>query len=410
MWKTVSEDCNLACDYCYYSRVGGTIGPKVNRIESSLLEKFIREYMDFCQGQASFAWQGGEPLLAGLDFFKEVVSLQAKFSKPNTVISNSLQTNATLVNQEWAAFFKQYNFFIGVSLDGPKDVHDARRVTRAGVGSFDRVMRGIDILREAHVDFNILTVIHEGNVHRAPELMTFYEKESFRFVQFIPAMDFRAQETSKQARYLINDHEYGDFLCSVFDVWYNEGEPNTSVRFFDNMLAVYLHQEAELCIHRKACPTTLILEQNGDAFPCDFYISEEYKVGNVGVDSLTDILGHLVYKKFLSMKPTLPEKCVSCEFVRLCHGGCPRNRTWNDTGQDVDVDYFCESYLQVYRYAHGRMSSLAERVRLNWLRQYIGSGRTLPARNEACFCGSGIKYKKCCEPLLNQLGRSRTAP
>ncbi|QSO47489.1 anaerobic sulfatase maturase [Alicyclobacillus mengziensis] len=399
MWKTVSEDCNLACDYCYYSRVGGKIGPKITRIEPEVLEKFIREYMDICQGQASFAWQGGEPMLAGLEFFETVVSLQAKYARPNTVVSNAIQTNATLMNEEWARFFKRYNFLVGVSLDGPKEVHDVRRVTRSGAGSFDRVMRGVEHLRHTGVDFNILTVIHEGNVNKARELMDFYEQENFRYVQFIPAMDFRAQETSKPPKYLITPEEYGQFLCDAFDIWYNDGQPKTSVRFFDNMLSVYLHREAESCIHRKLCPTTLILEQNGDAYPCDFYISDNYKVGNVGVDSLTDILGNIVYEKFLSMKPTLPEKCVTCEFNRFCHGGCPRNRTWNETSQEVDVDYFCNSYMQIYRYAHERMEKVAEQVRFYWLQEYISSGRKLPGRNDACICGSGRKFKKCCQPL-----------
>ncbi len=403
MWKTVSEDCNLACDYCYYSRVGGKIGPKVNRIESWILEKFIREYMTVSdKGAASFAWQGGEPLLAGLDFFREVVSLQAKYALPGTSISNALQTNATLVNPEWANFFKQYNFLVGVSLDGPREIHDARRVTRSGAGSYDRVMQGIGHLRAADVDFNILTVVHEGNVGRAQDLMEFYRREGFDYVQFIPAMDFRAQETGKPPSYLISAAQYGQFLCEAFDIWYNDGEPDMSVRFFDNILAVYLHQEAELCVHRKFCPTTLILEQNGDAYPCDFYISDEYKLGNVGENSLEEILGSLVHQKFLSKKPTLPVQCQTCEYLQLCHGGCPRNRVWHEADDGVDPDYFCASYKQIYAYAHERMLEIAERVKRRMLNDHIRRGGKLPGRNDPCLCGSGRKYKKCCEPLRNR--------
>lgn len=407
MWKTVSEDCNLACDYCYYSRIGGNIRGKVKRIAPEVLETFIREYMKMSNGAASFAWQGGEPLLAGLDFFEDVVRLQAKYAPPHTIITNSLQTNASLLNDEWARFLKKYNFLVGVSIDGPREIHDKRRITQSKVGSFDRVMRGVEHLRNKAVDFNILTVIHEDNVTKASELMAFYKEQGFHYVQFIPCMDFRAQETSKQPRYLITAQQYGQFLCDVFDVWYNDGSPEISIRFFDNMLSVYLNREAELCVHRSICPKTLVLEQNGDAYPCDFYISDEHKLGNVGVDKLEDILGSYVYKQFLEKKPILPSKCVSCEFLQLCHGGCPRNRIWNATNDEVDPDYFCESYLQVYRYAHDRIQKVAKRVRTRWLYQYLEEGNREPERNDTCFCGSGKKYKKCCGPLKQDVPRMR---
>ncbi len=405
MWKTVSEDCNLACDYCYYSRIAGQISGKVKKIEPSVLAKFIKEYMELTNGVASFAWQGGEPLLAGLDFFEDVVRLEAEYAPPNTVISNALQTNATLVNDEWARFLKKYEFLVGVSLDGPKEIHDARRVSHSGTGSYDRVMRGIEHLREHKVDFNILTVLHENNVTRARDLIAFYESEGFDYVQFIPCMDFRAQETDKPPRYLITPEQYGQFLCDAFDAWYNDGNPKFSIRFFDNMLSVYVNQEPELCVHRKTCPKTLILEQNGDAYPCDFYISEDYRLGNVGIDPLTDILGNYVYQQFLSKKPTLPVKCQSCEFLNLCHGGCPRNRLWQATSDDVDPDYFCESYMQVYRYAHTRMEVVAKRVRTRMLNEYLMAGNKEPGRNDVCICGSGKKYKKCCGPLKADIGR-----
>ncbi|MEK3854902.1 anaerobic sulfatase maturase [Cytobacillus sp. FSL H8-0458] len=401
MWKTVSEACNLACDYCYYSSCGGQPG-KIAKIDPILLEKFIKEYMSLTNGVASFAWQGGEPLLAGLDFFKQVVLLQAKYAPKNTIISNSLQTNATLITEEWASFFKQYNFLIGVSLDGPRNINDARRVTGHGKGSFDRVMSGIELLRKNRVDFNILTVIHQGNAGMARELMQFYQEEGFTHVQFIPCMDFRAQEPNLPGQYLISPKEYGQFLCEAFDAWYNDGNPFRSVRFFDNMLNVYLHQEAELCIHRKSCPKTLILEQNGDAFPCDFYINDDYKLGNVRQDSLIDILNSPKYEDFLGLKPALPDKCKSCMNLKLCHGGCPRNR-WSQGNDTVIPDYFCDSYMQVYNYAHKRMESLAENVKMQWLRSHLEAGRTKPERNDVCLCGSGKKFKKCCERFIQTI-------
>jgi len=398
MWKTVSEDCNLACDYCYYSTCGGKPGTKINRIDPQLLEKFIREYMAMSRGVASFAWQGGEPLLAGLDFFRQVVFLQAKYAPPNTVIANALQTNGTLITERWAEFFKTYNFLIGVSLDGPREIHDARRVDSQGNGSFGRVMRGISHLRERNVDFNILTVLNKTNVRKAAELFAFYKEQKFGFLQFIPCMSFQSQNIDQPGEYEITPEEYGDFLCEAFDHWYNNGNPEMSIRFFDNMASVYAHRQAELCVHRNTCPMTIILEQNGDAFPCDFYIHPDWKLGNVGTDSLQDILKHPRLSQFLFKKPNLPEQCRSCEWLKLCHGGCPRNRGWNDAANTAKTDYFCQSYKQIYAYAHERMQTLADRLRRNrfafGIKQYYRG--KMPYRNDPCPCGSGLKFKQCC--------------
>lgn len=401
MWKTVSEACNLACDYCYYSTCGGKPGKNINRIDSAVLDKFIKDYMQYSQGSATFAWQGGEPLLAGFDFFEEVVSRQALHAPPHTVISNSLQTNATLIDDRWASFFKRYHFLIGVSLDGPQEIHDARRVNAAGKGSFHRVMAGIDHLRRHQVDFNILTVIHKGNVDKAKELMAFYREQGFRYIQFIPCMDFRSQQVDKPGVYEISPREYGDFLCDVFDEWYQNGNPDVSVRFFDNMLSTYLNQEAESCVHRAACPTSLVLEQNGDAFPCDFYIHEDWKVGNVASDSIAELLSHPNYERFHQMKPALPDKCRSCEWQRLCYGGCPRNRTWNPEGNRSDPDYFCQSYMQIYAYADERMRELGDRMRRELYERNVREiyrGKP-PGRNDPCACGSGKKHKACCAAM-----------
>lgn len=401
MWKTVSEDCNLACDYCYYSTCGGKPGGKIRRIDSAVLETFIRQYMAISSGIASFAWQGGEPLLAGIDFFEEALALQAKYAPPNTAISNALQTNGTLITDRWAALFARYRFLIGVSLDGPQDIHDRRRVDAQGGGSFERVMQGINHLRRHRVDFNILTVIHKGNVGRVKELFRFYREQRFGYVQFIPCMEFHSKRVDQPGVYEITPQEYADFLCESFDCWYNDGAPDLSERFFDNMLSVYAHRDAELCIHRKSCSKTLILEQNGDAFPCDFYIHPDWKIGNVGTDRLTDILRHPLYDEFLKLKPRLPEACRNCPWLGLCFGGCPRNRRWADDLRESSPDYFCFSYKRVYAYAHERMNALSRQVRGNLFAQgvrfqYKGAA---PGRNDPCACGSGWKYKNCCLDL-----------
>jgi len=359
MWKTVSEACNLACDYCYYSRCKGRPG-KINRIRDDLLEKFIREYLEIKIGYAPFYWQGGEPLLAGLEFFQQVVDLQKRYSGPGTYVVNAIQTNGTLIDAQWAEFFKTHNFLVGVSLDGPKEIHDERRLTGSGKGSYQMVMRGVEYLKKAGVNFNILTVIHEKNVDKGKEIMRFFLEENFTHVQFIPCMDFTSQNPGRPTKYAISPEQYGKFLCEIFDIWYNNGNPKISIRFFDNMLAAYVNQIPEMCQLQKTCPKLLVLEPDGKAYPCDFYMNEDYLLGNMYETSLIEILESPKWKDFLSLKPALSKDCQTCEFIHLCNGGCPRNRV--GSGNAAEKEYFCKSYKQIFRYSQEKMTKLAMRV------------------------------------------------
>src|SRR5574340_209252 len=323
MWKTVSEDCNLACDYCYYSTCGGRPGPRRRRIDAHLIEKFIVEYLEQSGPLASFAWKGGEPLLAGLGFFEDVIRLQARHAKPGVQVVNVVQTNGILLDRDWARFFSDHRFLVGVSVDGPQAIHDARRVTASGAGSFDLAMRGIGHLRNCAVEFNVLTVLHEGNVGKAAELMAFYVREGFSHVQLIPGMDFASQQPGTPASYLISPTQYGDFLCQAFDLWHDGGAPALSIRFFDNVLGVYLNRAPELCTQARCCPRTLVMEHNGDAYPCDFYMGPQFRLGNALTDALADIAASPLFSGFLAMKPVLNEKCAKCGFRDACNGGCP---------------------------------------------------------------------------------------
>lgn len=403
MWKTVSENCNLACDYCYYSTCGGRPGAARDGIDRALLEQVIADYMARSQGSVGFAWQGGEPLLAGLEFFEDVVRLQIRHAPPNTVIGNALQTNGTLLNEDWARFFRRYNFLVGVSVDGPREIHDAHRVTATGKGSFELVMRKIEHLCRHEVDFNILTVLHQDNVGRPHELMNFYARHGLHYVQFIPGMAFHARLPETPARYLVTAEQYGRFLCETFDIWYNDGAPKMSVRFFDNMLSVYAGREAEACKYRRSCSRTVILEQNGDAYPCDFYLSAGYRLGNMATDGWERVLEHPAYRDFLALKEDLPQQCRCCEHLRLCYGGCPRNRAWDSCGGVAGPDYFCSAYRRFFSHAHERLTRLARKLRTRWLIEHARSGTPWPERNDPCICGSGRKFKRCCRPLQQEL-------
>ncbi len=408
MFKTVSSHCNLDCGYCYFRESLEGTRPR-RQIDRGMLEKFVPEYMSFVADTrgASFGWQGGEPTLAGLDFYRFLVRLQAKHARPGTVISNDLQTNGILINDEWAAFFKQYNFLLGVSLDGPEALHNAVRRDRGGRGSFSRVMAGIDALKRHDVELNILSVIGSHNVEDAGSLMRFFSSQGFSHIQFMPAMNFQAVDPSSPAGYLISQAQYGDFLVELFDAWIQDGLPKISIRTFDNVLQSYLGVENDLCIHSAKCNAGVVVEYNGDVYPCDFYIHPEYRLGNVLKQSLESIARGADLAAFVTQKQPLPKACEQCRWKLYCNGGCPRNRVQSkDTG--ITQDLFCLSYKQLFEHAHTRFLHLSKQVKRR--KKYAekidmlqAGGKPLPGRNESCPCGSGKKHKKCCQnPSLNQ--------
>jgi len=282
MFKTVSTDCNLDCSYCYYRE--SLEGTRVRRrIDTAMLERFIPDALEYASdvGTVSFMWQGGEPTLAGLPFFEKVVTIQRAHAGPGMEVRNALQTNAVLLNDDWGAFLKRHGWLVGVSLDGPHEVHDRLRTDRGGGGSFERVMRGIDVLRRHQVDFNILCVLGPHNVDKPRDLMRFYRAQGFSHVQFIPAMDFQAMEPRKPAAYLITPAEYGEFLADAFELWHGDGAPTMSVRIFDNFLQNTVGIPNDLCVHGDRCDAGIVVEYDGSAYPCDFYIHPDWKLGNV---------------------------------------------------------------------------------------------------------------------------------
>ena len=401
MFKTVSTDCNLDCQYCYYRE--SLEGTRVRRrIAPELLDTFFAQYMEYVADArvASVSWQGGEPTLAGLQFFEQVVALEAHYARPGTTISNALQTNGVLLNDGWGQFLKTFNFLVGISLDGPQEIHDRRRTYKNGRGSFDHVMRGIDVLRKHGVPFNALCVLGPHNVEQPRELMRFYRQEGFSHVQFIPEMDFQAMETDKPARFQITPAQYGAFLSDAFDEWYQNGQPMLSVRTFDNFVQSYVGVPNDLCVHGDRCDAGVVVEYNGDVYPCDFYIHPEWKLGNVLETPLAEILKNPKRLAFVLQKhQPLPEDCRRCEWLAVCKSGCPRNRLSTENGPTPD--YFCESYKQFFGHAHRHLVQVKERVEQK--QRYVHLLKVAPSvvrrtgPNDPCPCGSGKKLKKCCQ-------------
>ena len=406
LFKTVSSDCNLDCAYCYYRQ--SLEGTRVRRrIDERVLDSFLRQYMDHVADVhvAGLSWQGGEPTLAGIEFFERAVALEAKYAAPATTIGNALQTNAVLLDDRWGEFLRQYDFLVGVSLDGPQDVHDSVRRDRGGHGSFQRVMAGIDVLRRHGVDFNILCVVGPHNVGRVHDLMRFFRGEGFSYLQLIPAMDFQSVEPDAPPSYLITAEDYGGFLVDLFDEWYQGGFPKTSVRTFDAVLQSFLGIPNDLCVYGEQCDAGIVVEYNGDIYPCDFYVSDAWRLGNVMDEPLETILSKPERADFVSRKQDLPSQCRACQWRILCHGGCPRNRLDAAGGPP---EYFCASHEHLFARTADRFRAVAERIRrrratFEAAGPLLAAQRRVTERNAPCPCGSGRKYKVCCgDPRADQ--------
>ncbi len=392
MFKTVSSDCNLDCSYCYYRQ--SLEGTRVRRrLDDAVLARFMDQYMEYVAdcGAATIAWQGGEPTLAGLEFFQKAVDLEGRHARGPVTIGNALQTNGVLVEDRWGEFLARYRFLVGVSLDGPQDVHDALRRDRGGHGSFRRVLTGIDVLRRHQVEFNVLCVVSTHNVHRAPDLLRFFQAEGIDYVQFIPTMGFQSTTPHQPATYLVNPEQYGRFLVEAFDAWYEDGFPTMSVRLFDTFLQSLLGTPPGMCVHSDSCDSGIVVEYNGDVFPCDFYVHPRWRLGNVMEEPLAAILARPARAAFVQQKTPLPARCSECEWLALCRGGCPRNRRAAEEGQAVD--YFCDAYRRFFQHAAGRLRDIAGRVERS--SRSAAGGRP----NDYCPCGSGRKHKSCCGDL-----------
>jgi len=406
LMKPVSADCNLECAYCFYH--GRPTDPYrsvpgLHLMSLDVLTAFLRQYMPLAGPNPSFGWQGGEPTLAGLDFFRQVVRLQRRFGVSGQTVGNGLQTNGLLITREWASFLAQYNFLVGVSLDGPQEVHDRYRRNASGHGSWQRVMDAIGLLREYEVAFNILAVVNELTAQRPTEIYSFLRDRGFDFMQFIPCVE-RDPQSGETAPFSVRPQQYGDFLCQLFDLWWNDGEPDASLRTFENVLAAYLGEEPESCEHRERCDSYVVIEYNGDVYPCDFFVTETWWLGNLVETPLAEIANGHKAEEFSQIKEGPYAECDTCPWDFICHHGCSRLRL-SSHGRFSRHYYLCPALKQLYAYTDKRFRELAARIRLERTRAAIASGLRL-GRNDPCPCGSGLKYKQCCATLSPPKGEA----
>jgi uncharacterized protein len=323
--KPVSADCNLRCRYCFYlDHLRFYPAEAEHRMSDATLERLISGYMATDQPACTFIWQGGEPTLLGLDFFRRVTDLQQKHGRPGSVVANGLQTNATLITNELARHFAEYRFLVGVSLDGPPEVHDVHRRTVAGAGTHGEVMRGIDRLRRAGVELNVLTLVTAANVGRAREVYRYLCDQGLLFHQYIPCVEFAPK--GRVRHYAVNGEAWGRFLCELFDEWKPRDTRRVSVRLFDSIIHKLVFGRPTDCQMDNDCCQYLVVEYNGDVFPCDFFVRRELKLGNIFSETWEQLRQSPAYAAFGGRKTAPAEACASCRHLELCSGDCPRHR------------------------------------------------------------------------------------
>lgn len=355
--KPAGPDCNLRCNYCFYRQKAGLFEGKIHRMNDHVLETLIRDAMNM--GICTFSWQGGEPTIMGLDFFQKVVELEIKHGRPGSTVANALQTNGVLLNAKWAEFLAEYKFLVGLSIDGPKGLHDIYRKDASGNGTHKRVMQAARVLAEHDVAFNALVLLNNANVRKPDAIYEFLIENGIDFLQFVPCIEPGGK--GKPAPFSISPEAYGDFLVHVFDRWV-EDFPSVSIRDFDDMLVRELGRPSGMCTTSPQCGSYVVIEHNGDVFACDFFVTPAWKLGNIVESPLSEIVASKKLEEFAGQKSKLGAACSSCSFVEKCFGGCQKHRIILG-GELTDPSYFCHAYKRLIAHAEPIMPDLAKRIR-----------------------------------------------
>lgn len=381
--KPTGANCNLDCKYCFFLSKDRLYGGGNLRMADDVLEAYIRQLLAAQpNSEVNVAWQGGEPTLMGLDFFRRSIELVTKHRKPGQKIVHTIQTNGVLLNDEWARFLKAHGFLVGLSIDGPKDMHDAYRVAKGGRGTFDQVMRGWDCLVRHEVDVNILCTVHAANGDHGLEVYRFFRDQlQAKYLQFIPIVERASKETIDQANlgwserpgerplYVqqgklvtersVRPDQYGRFLIEIFDEWVRRDVGQVFVQSFDSALANWIGQPSA-CIFSPTCGNALAIEHNGDLYACDHYVEPDYLLGNIGETPLSKLVASPRQRKFGHDKfDTLPKYCRECEVLFACYGECPRNRFTETPDGEAGLNYLCAGYKTFFNHIDGPMRSMA---------------------------------------------------
>jgi len=414
MVKPGGSLCNLDCRYCYYLSKERLYPGSDFRMDDSLLEAFIRQTIAAQEvPEVTFAWQGGEPTLMGLDFFREAVAYQQKYRKPGMRIINALQTNGTLLDDAWGQFFHDHHFLIGISIDGPPHLHDAYRRDKGGRPTFERVLRGVEVLKRHRVELNVLTCVNAANAPYPLDVYRFLRDEiGAAFIQFIPIVErdnaTGFQEGSAVTPRTVTGEQYGRFLIGVFDEWVRRDVGRVFVQIFDVALAAWSGQRPGLCVFEETCGVALAMEHNGDVYSCDHFVEPRYNLGNMNVIPLADLVASDRQRQFgLDKREKLPRMCRECEVRFVCNGGCPKNRLLATPDGEPGLNFLCAGYKAFFTHIDRPMRIMAAELRagrppanvmLILAREEAGRARQFATvgRNDPCPCGSGRKFKICC--------------
>ncbi len=394
--KPAGADCNLRCAYCFYlEKCGLYPDSSRHRMTPEVLERLVAGYMRTPQPNYLFSFQGGEPTLMGVEFFRQVVRLQRLHAPERAQVTNTLQTNATLIDDEFARFLAENGFLVGVSLDGPAEIHDRYRLTADGRGTHAEVLRGIECLKRARAEFNILTLVSQSNVRHGREVYRCIRDQGHRFHQYIPCVEFGPD--GKPLPFAISGEEWGEFLCQVFDEWRAADTRTVSVRLFDALLAILVDGRPMQCTLDRDCRQYFVVEHNGDIYPCDFFVRPELRLGNIADTSWEAALASPLYAQFGGCKARWNPACASCDVLDLCSGDCLKHRPGTPADPSA-LSVLCAGWKRFLRHARPKLEALADEVRRrrHVEQQRQSGGGSAPGRNDPCPCGSGRKFKKCC--------------
>lgn len=420
--KPIGPICNLDCKYCFYLEKE-SLYPNVNKwaMSAEVLESYIRQYIEAHDAPVvNFAWQGGEPTLLGVEYVRNLVQIQKRYANGKR-IQNAFQTNGVLLSDGWAALFKENDFLIGISIDGPRELHDTYRVDKGGQPTFDKVMRGIETLKRNGVEFNTLTTVHAGNGNHPIEVYRFLKANGSGFMQFIPIVERIAHQTTSNELQLISSdfagaarvapwsiepRQFGRFLCAIFDEWVRRDVGRYYVQLFDVSLEMWTGMEASLCVFRKQCGAALVIEHSGDLYSCDHFVYPQNRLGNIMEAPIEALAGSEMQRAFGEAKETaLPKYCRECDVRFACNGECPKHRFLTTPDGERGLNYLCAGYKMFFHHVDSYMSFMAaelaaQRAPANVMRWAAVQDSQVALdeadRNDPCPCGSGRKFKRCC--------------
>jgi uncharacterized protein len=427
--KPSGATCNLACSYCFFLDKELLYPNSKFRMSEETLEAYIRQLIETHRSnQITVAWQGGEPTLMGVDFYRKAIAYQEKYARPGMTFENTMQTNGTLLDDEWCQFFKENDFLIGISIDGPRHMHDAHRVDKGGAPTFDRVMCGLRLLQKHGVEYNILVTVNRVTADHPLEVYRFLRDDAkTTWIQFIPVIERMnpgglnlIQEGEQVSPRSVRPEQFGRFLIQVFDEWVHNDVGNIYVQTFEGALRNWMRLPTSgMCVFEKTCGYGLALEHNGDLYACDHFVEPDYLLGNIIAQPMIELVGSDRQHKFGQDKyDTLPQYCLECPVLFACNGECPKNRFISTPDGESGLNYLCAGYKAFFRSVDEPMKIMATLLRTNRpasdvmdilseKKEVLNEAIVKADREQPCPCGSGLPYKECHGWKSSVRGRSR---